>query len=211
MTGAASRALESGLAALVTPACCRVRIRIVASLSGDNLVPMEAGPGRELCAVGGLWGPPARALRDEVGAEVQQRSQRPTGQRGCRLVPIRGTQCWQWLWQLCGSVFVSPRPPSPRGRRRRQPRGDKIHSLANLIDANRPRGLTRDSTRPSTVSATDVQECNIRATAGVRGGEPRGRAVAAGAGRRGTAFAAPWVGRVVRPWLSHPRVPNRRP
>jgi hypothetical protein len=112
---------------------------------------------------------------------------------------------------LCGSVFVSPRPPSPRGRRRRQPRGDQIHSPANLIDANRPRGLTRDSTRPSKVSATDVQECNIRATAGVRGGEPRGRAVAAGAGRRGTAFAAPWVGRVVRPWLSHPRVPNRRP
>lgn len=74
---------------------------------GDT-TSMEAGPGRELRAAGELWGPPARALREEVGAEVQQRSQRPTGQRGCRLVPIRGTQCWQWLWQLCSSVFVSP-------------------------------------------------------------------------------------------------------
>jgi hypothetical protein len=113
--------------------------------------------GGELRAAGGLRGPPARALRDEVGAEVQQRSQRPTGQRGCRLVPIRGTQCWQWLWQLCGSVFVLPLPPSPRGCRRRQPRGDQIHSPANLIDADRPRGLTRDTDqRWIAVLATDT-------------------------------------------------------
>ena len=33
----------------------------------------------------------------------------------------------------------------PPGCRRRQPGGDQIPSPANLIDANRPRGLTRDS------------------------------------------------------------------
>ena len=42
----------------------------------------------------------------------------------------RCTKSWQWLCQLGGSVFVSPRPPSPRGRRRRKPRGDQIHSPA---------------------------------------------------------------------------------
>ena len=108
--------------------------------SGDNLAPMEAGPGRELRAAGGLWGPPARALQ----GKVQRRSRRLTGQRGCRLVPIRGSQCWQWLGLMGGSVFVSPPASSPPGCRRRQPGGDQFPSPANLIDANRPRGLTRD-------------------------------------------------------------------
>jgi hypothetical protein len=55
------------------------------------MTPMNATPGGELSAAGGLWAPPARALRDEVRAEVQQRTQRPTGLRGCRLVPIKKT------------------------------------------------------------------------------------------------------------------------
>jgi len=76
--------------------------------SGDNLAPMEAGPGREL------------------QGKVQRRSRRLTGQRGCRLVPIRGSQCWQWLGLIGGSVFVSPPASSPPGCRRRQPGGDQF-------------------------------------------------------------------------------------
>ena len=91
---------------------------------------MEAGPGREL------------------QGKVQRRSRRLTGQRGCRLVPIRGSQCWQWLGLIGGSVFVSPPASSPPGCRRRQPGGDQFPSPANLIDANRPRGLTRDTRLP---------------------------------------------------------------
>ena len=40
---------------------------------------------------------------------------------------------------------MSPPASSPPGCRRRQPGGDQFPSPANLIDANRPRGLTRDS------------------------------------------------------------------
>ncbi|CAK6694074.1 hypothetical protein OGCDGJMD_01560 [Cyanobium usitatum str. Tous] len=63
-------------------------------------------------------------------------------------MPIRGTQCWQWLGLMGGSVFVSPPASSPPGCRRRQPGGDQFPSPANLIDANRPRGLTRDTPTP---------------------------------------------------------------
>jgi hypothetical protein len=44
---------------------------------------------------------------------------------------------------MVGSVFVSPRPLLVRGCSWRQPGGDQAPSPANLIDANRPRGLTR--------------------------------------------------------------------
>jgi hypothetical protein len=40
---------------------------------------------------------------------------------------------------------MSPPAPSPPGCRRRQPGGDQFPSPANLIDAKRPRGLTRST------------------------------------------------------------------
>ncbi|MEB3319305.1 MAG: FAD-dependent oxidoreductase [Cyanobacteriota bacterium] len=42
---------------------------------------------------------------------------------------------------------MSPTPPPAPGCRRRQPGGDQQPSPANLIDAKRPRRLTRSRTR----------------------------------------------------------------
>ena len=58
---------------------------------------------------------------------------------------------------------MSPPAPSPPGCRRRQPGGDQFPSPANLIDAKRPRGLTR-SKRQIPFTATDQQEKHGRNT-----------------------------------------------
>ena len=49
---------------------------------------MAPDPGGELRAAGGLWGPPARALRERLG----RRFPSGTGQPGCRQVPIKKSQ-----------------------------------------------------------------------------------------------------------------------
>jgi hypothetical protein len=95
---------------------------------------MNAAPGGELRAAGGLWGPPARALRGMLRRRFPKRH-RPTwlspaaDQENSVLI---GLLVAGWLTFRVAAPRLSPATtwgPSP----------------ANLIDAKRPRGLTRDS------------------------------------------------------------------
>ena len=103
---------------------------------GANLAPMNAAPGGELRATGGLWGPPARALREMFGRRFPKRH-RPTwlspgaDQENSVLI---GLLVAGWLTFRVAAPRLSPATtwgPSP----------------ANLVVANRPRGLTRDRIR----------------------------------------------------------------
>ena len=94
---------------------------------------MNAAPGGELRAAGGLWGPPARALLEMLGRRYPE-EHRPTwlspgaDQENSVLI---GLLVAGWLTFRVAAPRLSPATtwgPSP----------------ANLIDANRPRGLTRD-------------------------------------------------------------------
>jgi hypothetical protein len=94
---------------------------------------MNAAPGGELRAADGLWGPPARALREMLGRRYPE-EHRPTwlspgaDQENSVLI---GLLVAGWLTFRVAAPRLSPATtwgPSP----------------ANLIDANRPRGLTRD-------------------------------------------------------------------
>jgi len=94
---------------------------------------MAPGPGGELRAAGGLWGPPARALREMLGRRFPKRH-RPTwlspGADQENPVPIR----------LLVAGWLSFRVAAPR----LSPATTWGPSPANLVVANRPRGLTRD-------------------------------------------------------------------
>ena len=101
---------------------------------GANLAPMNAAPGGELRAAGGLWGPPARALREMLGRRFPE-EHRPTwlspgaDQENSVLI---GLLVAGWLTFRVAAPRLSPATtwgPSP----------------ANLVVANRPRGLTRDN------------------------------------------------------------------
>ena len=95
---------------------------------------MNAAPGGELRAAGGLWGPPARALREMLGRRFPE-EHRPTwlspgaDQENSVLI---GLLVAGWLTFRVAAPRLSPATtwgPSP----------------ANLVVANRPRGLTRDT------------------------------------------------------------------
>jgi hypothetical protein len=103
---------------------------------------MNAAPGGELRAAGGLWGPPARALREMLGRRFPKRH-RPTwlspGADQENPVPIR----------LLVAGWLSFRVAAPR----LSPATTWGPSPANLVVANRPRGLTRDNCSPQSRSA----------------------------------------------------------
>jgi hypothetical protein len=100
---------------------------------GANLAPMNAAPGGELRAAGGLWGPPARALREMLGRRFPE-EHRPTW-----LSP-GADQENSVLIRLLVAGWLTFRVAAPR----LSPATTWGPSPANLVVANRPRGLTRD-------------------------------------------------------------------
>ena len=98
---------------------------------------MNAAPGGELRAAGGLWGPPARALREMLGRRFPKRH-RPTW-----LSP-GADQENPVLIRLLAAGWLTFRVAAPR----LSPATTWGPSPANLVVANRPRGLTRDSRDP---------------------------------------------------------------
>jgi hypothetical protein len=101
---------------------------------------MNAAPGGELRAAGGLWGPPARALREMLGRRFPKRH-RPTW-----LSP-GADQENSVLIRLLVAGWLTFRVAAPR----LSPATTWGPSPANLVVANRPRGLTRDNTIASEV------------------------------------------------------------
>ena len=99
---------------------------------------MNAAPGGGLRAAGGLWGPPARALCETLGRRFPQRH-RPTW-----LSP-GADQPTPVLIRLLVAGWLTFRVAAPR----LSPATTWGPSPANLVVANRPRGLTRDR-RPIT-------------------------------------------------------------
>ena len=95
---------------------------------------MNAAPGGGLRAAGGLWGPPARALCETLGRRFPQRH-RPTW-----LSP-GADQPTPVLIRLLVAGWLTFRVAAPR----LSPATTWGPSPANLVVANRPRGLTRDS------------------------------------------------------------------